>query len=82
MRSWCLCQAERLSATATGERLASTEESCHGNKHRGQELPRGIVVSTTDLQMRSLYIEDEKAVSHLQCKIAESDFVRLSITNI
>lgn len=68
------CQAEGSSANATGERVASTGESCHG-KQRGQELPRGIVVPTTDLQMRSLYTEDEKTVSR---NIAESDFVRRS----
>jgi hypothetical protein len=54
-------QAERLSGNATGERLSSAEEACHG-RQRGQELPRGIVVPTTDLQVRSLYNEDEKEV--------------------
>lgn len=47
------------------EGLSGNAAACHG-RQRGEEIPRGMVVATTDLQMRSLYDEDEKEVGSLE----------------
>lgn len=57
-----LCDLPRNSTNNPTSNSTGDETRVPCAKQIGEDLPRGMIVATTDLQMRSLYEEDERQV--------------------
>jgi len=79
---WFSVQTEGLPEKSTD---AAACENAPGNMtsdgaeqsdmQKGEEIPRGMIVATSDLQMRALYAEDEKEVSARVFDILDSSSI-------
>lgn len=69
-----------------GKSISKSTEDVTGEPCRqaGEDIPRGIIVATTDLQLRSLTEEDEKEVGLLTKLLPFTccDFNHLTISSI
>nr|XP_024377147.1 uncharacterized protein LOC112283079 isoform X2 [Physcomitrium patens] len=63
-----LCDLPRNSTNNPTSNSTGDETRVPCAKQIGEDLPRGMIVATTDLQMRSLYEEDERQVQKAMTK--------------